>query len=61
MLTGTLDSSSIVVATVLVAGGGFLPLEPVLRLLRTYKKGVKITLKAEPGFFWLDKMKFTLG
>ena len=60
MLIGSLDSSAAVEAKVISPGRGHLPLEPVLRVLKIYKKDTTIQLQIEGGFFWVDKMKFKL-
>jgi len=61
MLTGTLDSSAMAVATVLIPGNGYLPLDSVHRVLKTYKKGTLIELQCEEGYFWINKMKLQVS
>ncbi len=58
VLTGTLDSSASVTATVLQAGTAAIPLEQAIRLLGTYRKASTITIRKEADGLYFDKLRF---
>lgn len=58
VLTGTLDSSASVAATVLQAGMAAIPLDQAIRLLGTYRKGSTVTISMEADGLYFDKLRF---
>lgn len=57
ILVGYFENSTSAPAEILEPGSGTIPLTAAIRVLSTYPKKTKVELKAEPGAFWLDKMK----
>lgn len=60
VLTGTLASTSTVVADVLVRGSTRMPLEPVYRLLSTFSKGSRILMEVREGRVYIDRVSFPI-
>ncbi|MGE4073695.1 MAG: hypothetical protein AB7E72_21185 [Lysobacterales bacterium] len=54
---GEFGNGASVVAEVLEVGEGELPIRPVIKLLATFPKKSKVTVRVEEGAIWLNKIR----
>lgn len=60
VLTGTLDSGASLAAVVDTPGQCMIPLESAIRVLSTYDGKRTVTIRAEPGGFWIEQLRFSV-
>ena len=61
ILVGDFENSASAPAEILEPGTGVIALTPCIRLLATYPTKALVEVKAEPGAFWLDKMRIPVS